>query len=170
MFRNVTVIYCIFIGFLCFIIVLIVVAFLLLINPLYCLSLFFFFFKLKTAYELRISDWSSDVCSSDLTSGRRARALSGRSWRCARRSRRALAAQWDRLPDRHFRAGATRGTGGSYQHALRQCRDRRHAGALRRPPSAHAPPLRRDRSSTGAGGDRSWPPARPPSRKEAGEG
>src|SRR3546814_20779996 len=27
----------------------------------------FFFFKQKTAYELRISDWSSDVCSSDLT-------------------------------------------------------------------------------------------------------
>src|SRR3546814_4932022 len=26
-----------------------------------------FFFKQKTAYELRISDWSSDVCSSDLT-------------------------------------------------------------------------------------------------------
>src|SRR3546814_3114987 len=31
------------------------------------LSLFFvFFFKQKTAYEMRISDWSSDVCSSDL--------------------------------------------------------------------------------------------------------
>src|SRR3546814_10129741 len=28
--------------------------------------LIFFFFKQKTAYELRISDWSSDVCSSDL--------------------------------------------------------------------------------------------------------
>src|SRR3546814_6266782 len=28
--------------------------------------IFFFFFKQKTAYELRISDWSSDVCSSDL--------------------------------------------------------------------------------------------------------
>src|SRR3546814_6547275 len=28
---------------------------------------FFFFFKQKTAYEMRISDWSSDVCSSDLT-------------------------------------------------------------------------------------------------------
>src|SRR3546814_16677894 len=28
--------------------------------------LFVFFFKQKTAYELRISDWSSDVCSSDL--------------------------------------------------------------------------------------------------------
>src|SRR3546814_1136636 len=29
-------------------------------------SLFFFFVKQKTAYEMRISDWSSDVCSSDL--------------------------------------------------------------------------------------------------------
>src|SRR3546814_6377572 len=28
----------------------------------------FFFFKQKTAYEMRISDWSSDVCSSDLPS------------------------------------------------------------------------------------------------------
>src|SRR3546814_9951172 len=28
----------------------------------------FFLFKQKTAYEMRISDWSSDVCSSDLTS------------------------------------------------------------------------------------------------------
>src|SRR3546814_8491760 len=31
-----------------------------------CLCVCFFFFKQKTAYELRISDWSSDVCSSDL--------------------------------------------------------------------------------------------------------
>src|SRR3546814_1353708 len=30
------------------------------------LVLLFFFFKQKTAYEMRISDWSSDVCSSDL--------------------------------------------------------------------------------------------------------
>src|SRR3546814_430981 len=29
----------------------------------------FFFFKQKTAYEMRISDWSSDVCSSDLDTG-----------------------------------------------------------------------------------------------------
>src|SRR3546814_19805558 len=29
-------------------------------------TLLFFFFKQKTAYEMRISDWSSDVCSSDL--------------------------------------------------------------------------------------------------------
>src|SRR3546814_8550938 len=39
---------------------------------MYCLLyscicyLFFFFFKQKTSYEMRISDWSSDVCSSDL--------------------------------------------------------------------------------------------------------
>src|SRR3546814_9430086 len=32
----------------------------------YCILCFFFFFKQKTAYEMRISDWSSDVCSSDL--------------------------------------------------------------------------------------------------------
>src|SRR3546814_7544131 len=31
---------------------------------MYCVC---FFFKQKTAYEMRISDWSSDVCSSDLT-------------------------------------------------------------------------------------------------------
>src|SRR3546814_7780719 len=37
--------------------------------------IFIFFFKQKTAYELRISDWSSDVCSSDL--GRRAHFLGG---------------------------------------------------------------------------------------------
>src|SRR3546814_4257533 len=30
---------------------------------------FIFFFKQKTAYEMRISDWSSDVCSSDLIMG-----------------------------------------------------------------------------------------------------
>src|SRR3546814_2560473 len=31
-----------------------------------CYYCFFFFCKQKTAYEMRISDWSSDVCSSDL--------------------------------------------------------------------------------------------------------
>src|SRR3546814_695697 len=31
-----------------------------------CIVVCFFFFKQKTAYEMRISDWSSDVCSSDL--------------------------------------------------------------------------------------------------------
>src|SRR3546814_8199681 len=37
-------------------------------------SLEFFFFKQKTAYEMRISDWSSDVCSSDLLGHAGARA------------------------------------------------------------------------------------------------
>src|SRR3546814_7657188 len=42
-----------------------------------CLDcLFFVFFKQKTAYEMRISDWSSDVCSSDLHSYR-ARRIEG---------------------------------------------------------------------------------------------
>src|SRR3546814_7190196 len=36
-----------------------------------CLDVWFFFFKQKTAYEMRISDWSSDVCSSDLPVERR---------------------------------------------------------------------------------------------------
>src|SRR3546814_1786859 len=36
------------------------------INSSVCLT-YIFFFKQKTAYEMRISDWSSDVCSSDLT-------------------------------------------------------------------------------------------------------
>src|SRR3546814_3410850 len=36
----------------------------------------FFFYKQQTAYEMRISDWSSDVCSSDLIDDRRARTSS----------------------------------------------------------------------------------------------
>src|SRR3546814_2565959 len=35
------------------------------------MSFMLFFFKQKTAYEMRISDWSSDVCSSDLMADRR---------------------------------------------------------------------------------------------------
>src|SRR3546814_16484670 len=38
----------------------------------FCLVSCFFFFKQKTAYEMRISDWSSDVCSSDLPASPRA--------------------------------------------------------------------------------------------------
>src|SRR3546814_9433698 len=33
----------------------------------YGMDVFFFYFQQKAAYEMRISDWSSDVCSSDLT-------------------------------------------------------------------------------------------------------
>src|SRR3546814_2854939 len=38
--------------------------------------MYVFFFKQKTAYELRISDWSSDVCSSDLNGARSTRVTS----------------------------------------------------------------------------------------------
>src|SRR3546814_9018817 len=38
------------------------------------ISMIFFFFKQKTSNEMRISDWSSDVCSSDLSIGPSARA------------------------------------------------------------------------------------------------
>src|SRR3546814_7775081 len=41
------------------------------------MCLLFFFFKQKTAYEMRISDWSSDVCSSDLRVGFSHRAVAG---------------------------------------------------------------------------------------------
>src|SRR3546814_3618745 len=41
----------------------------------------FFFFKQKTAYEMRISDWISDVCSSDLV-GRPAERIGNRHSRC----------------------------------------------------------------------------------------
>src|SRR3546814_5589337 len=47
----------------------------------------FFFFKQKTAYEMRISDWSSDVCSSDLPSrsgaGKAAEAAAASRWSAA---------------------------------------------------------------------------------------
>src|SRR3546814_2074508 len=38
------------------------------VSYLFVCLIFVFFFKQKTAYEMRISDWSSDVCSSDLSS------------------------------------------------------------------------------------------------------
>src|SRR3546814_2344521 len=50
---------------------------------------FFFFFKQKTAYEMRISDWSSDVCSSDL------RARAARDFATAETAYRALATNPD---------------------------------------------------------------------------
>src|SRR3546814_8103491 len=52
--------------------------------PVFFIFMFFvfFFFKQKTAYEVRISDWSSDVCSSDLQAvgELRASARQGRRW------------------------------------------------------------------------------------------
>src|SRR3546814_2410022 len=55
--------YCFFVFFLCML-----VAVCSSVSCLYYIFLGFFFFKQKTAYEMRISDWSSDVCSSDVGS------------------------------------------------------------------------------------------------------
>src|SRR3546814_7882190 len=75
-----------------------------------------FFFKQKTAYEMRISDWSSDVCSSDLDSGsgtrpRRLRTppeqaegrLRCRSHRASREGHRCDARDGDRMVHRVWR-------------------------------------------------------------------
>src|SRR3546814_10676563 len=63
---------------------------------------FFFFFKQKTAYEMRISDWSSDVCSSDLGRGSRPGCAS------ARRRHRSSAG-WRRPPAAALSRRAGRG-------------------------------------------------------------
>src|SRR3546814_14408881 len=76
---------------------------------MYCVCAFivFFFFKQKTAYEMRISDWSSDVCSSDLRryrpgEWRQGRGRQHRQWRHRRRQRRPRprhrGRQWRRPP------------------------------------------------------------------------
>src|SRR3546814_9816133 len=58
-------------------------------------SFFFFFFKQMTAYEMRISDWSSVVCSSDLRKTRRAVDRLRASRQCRRCGR-----AWHRSVDR----------------------------------------------------------------------
>src|SRR3546814_8782098 len=69
---------------------------------------FFFFFKQKTAYEMRISDWSSDVCSSDL-----AYVLHARAWR-------ETSLLLELLTEHHGRIGlVARGVQGPKKHVLR---------------------------------------------------
>src|SRR3546814_349671 len=74
------------------------------------MCVYFFFFKQKTAYEMRISDWSSDVCSSDLrhvVAGRLSR-LSGRAGLLRLQGGRPGVG---RGAARHARAGGHRGLG-----------------------------------------------------------
>src|SRR3546814_8913286 len=70
---------------------------------------YFFFFKQKTAYEMRISDWSSDVCSSDLRPrrggagpdvGRTSRLITGTSERLSQPSASSLNRLGDRFEGR----------------------------------------------------------------------
>src|SRR3546814_5491495 len=101
---------------------------------------YFFFFKQKTAYEMRISDWSSEVCSSDLAIPRTASRLASasRRWmtvgRCGSRAVPAKSSTVDRR-----RADGCQGLRAAPQEALRGCRQagtargvqvrERHAGA-----------------------------------------
>src|SRR3546814_8732309 len=65
--------------------------------------LVFFFFKQKTAYEMRISDWSSDVCSSDLLRPEVLRQPIWKGWTCPCRA----------IPKAARPAPAVRGRGGA---------------------------------------------------------
>src|SRR3546814_2512256 len=59
----------------------------------------FFFFKQKTAYEMRISDWSSDVCSSDLVAPSLLCRLTRQPGRAAAPRMRRLKTRW-KVPTR----------------------------------------------------------------------
>src|SRR3546814_2801250 len=81
---------------------------------------FFFFFKQKTAYEMRISDWSSDVCSSDL-----AKMLAGagivrthRSALCRRDAVVALARSRYGALQTRMQSGALIPVGRNHRHAV----------------------------------------------------
>src|SRR3546814_1624380 len=64
----------------------------------------FFFFKQKTAYEMRISDWSSDVCSSDLAGQQLVQVVDhrGDQPRAQQDKRDAYAEQFRNERQRHF--------------------------------------------------------------------
>src|SRR3546814_17593092 len=109
-------------------------------SSMYLLIIFvvFFFFKQKTAYEMRISDWSSDVCSSDLFAqryDRRVRPNSRESEKISQDGHRS-AAQSQHQRDAVAHGDDDRGDGAGARHAavLRPRRDfRLHRGdAVRR--------------------------------------
>src|SRR3546814_15177524 len=112
----------------------------------------FFFFKQKTAYEMRISDWSSDVCSSDLHASRGSAQGGIRLCRGPRRARR-LPAHPHPAAGRLLSAPATRTAIPSTLVSPRQADRRARIRGLARipersvrispspPPTAPPPPL-----------------------------
>src|SRR3546814_309861 len=99
----------------------------------------FFCFKQKTAYEMRISDWSSDVCSSDLPCADRP-ALGARRYLdgdapCRRAAHQLLSACRARPADRHGRPHSSRAarTGGLRRYLPADVQDRLARRALLRP-------------------------------------
>src|SRR3546814_7572502 len=76
-------------------------------------SFFFFFFKQKTAFEVRIRDWSSDVCSSDLSRGVNTSFDKVREWlagleKCDIQESEAIGALLSALEGRAVNAGLVR--------------------------------------------------------------
>src|SRR3546814_20210788 len=104
------------------------------------LSIIFFFFKQKTAYEMRISDWSSDVCSSDLRPGRAA------AWLCPHQPRARRRAEV-----RTGRSGIAAG------RARRACPRPRAAGGAVRSAFAARDGAAMEPHRCGLGGAASWP-------------
>src|SRR3546814_12520832 len=95
-----------------------------------CASLIVFFFKQKTAYEMRISDWSSDVCSAERRQPLRQCARAGGDEE-AREGVEAVMSRPDSRDDRQAPAG--RGTGRPTERGLRSgdyrgARDRKRVG------------------------------------------
>src|SRR3546814_20336138 len=97
-----------------------------------------FFFKQKTAYEMRISDWSSDVCSSD---------LSANWWRAGWRRRRAE----DPLPARRRDRGRCCSWSPCF---LRRHSLKRKVSVKRRPSVSYSSPLVCDGYTDARVGDR----------------
>src|SRR3546814_17635529 len=77
---------------------------------------YFFFFKQKTAYEMRISDWSSDVCSSDLR---------WRSWFRSGADRRLRYARHSARPCRTARPRPLGGEGAAARRPMARQPDRK---------------------------------------------
>src|SRR5216117_3077391 len=77
---------------------------------------FFFFFKQKTAYEIRKGDWSSDVCSSDLRARGRGGGGGRRGNGAPRGGRRGLNGEGNQYGQRH---GAPRAPGRSLRQIVR---------------------------------------------------
>src|SRR3546814_18915869 len=85
----------------------------------------FFFFKQKTAYEMRISDWSSDVCSSDLATTRTPSVPTRRpcgGWEPSSSCTWSRAGVWrtSAAPSRSARRSGRTGAGGSTRSAERR--------------------------------------------------
>src|SRR3546814_3837436 len=87
-----------------------------------------FFFKQKTAYEMRISDWSSDVCSSDLVDVERAEG-NGEVEGDAEAESPAQAGIADK---RRLRPGAARCSGGGHGNFGAQVRPARRSRSVER--------------------------------------